>query len=400
MARKSTIRWLILAVMALALGALLVFLFAPRPLAVDAAAVRRGPISESVSDQGVARVRQAFVVSAPIGGRLERLPLEVGDPVIAGKTVVARLRPTSSEFLDPRSRARAEAVIAAARSALASAGAQRDRLAADEIRTRTDFQRQQALSVQGFASRAALDNAKAAADAARNAVRAADADIRSRRADLIAAQAALTGPSASGAEIVDVTSPASGVVTRLLQQSERTLIAGSQLVEIGATQGLEAQIEFLSQDAVRIRPGDRAEIYDWGGARPIPAQVRLVEPQGFTKISALGVEEQRALVMLQFTGPPSSWAGLSPGYRVWGRVFLREAPSALLAPAGALVRDAGGWAVFRIEQARARLRPVKVGVITDRDAEILRGLAPGDSLVVFPSDRVRDGVAVKARAPS
>jgi HlyD family secretion protein len=188
------------------------------------------------------------------------------------------------------------------------------------------------------------------------------------------------------------------VVTHLMQQSERNVAAGAPLVEVGATGGLEAQIEFLSQDSVRIRPGDRAEIYDWGGARPIPAQVRLVEPQGFTKISALGVEEQRALVMLQFTGPPSSWAGLGPGYRVWGRVFLRETPSALIAPAGALVRDAGGWAVFRIEAGRARLRPVKVGALTDQDAEILSGLSAGERLVMFPSDRVRDGVAVQPRA--
>ncbi|MGA0603178.1 efflux RND transporter periplasmic adaptor subunit [Caulobacter sp. KR2-114] len=398
MARKSQIRWLLIALLALATAGLLAFLFAPRPLAVDVAVATRGPIAETAADQGQARVRQAYVVSAPVAGRLERLPLEVGDTVVAGRTIVARLRPTPPAFLDPRARAQAEAAIAAANSAQAAAEAQAQRLKAEVVRSAADLDRTTTLWRKGFAAQAALDNARAAADAARSALVAAEADVRARRADVVAARSALTGPEAAGAGLVTVTSPAGGVVVRLDQQSERAVAAGAPLIEIGDTHGLEAQIEFLSQDAVRMRQGQRAEIYDWGGARPIPAEVRLVEPQGYTKISALGVEEQRALVMLQFTGPPSSWAGLAPGYRVWGRVFLRETPSALLAPLGALVRDNGGWAVFRLEDGRARLRPVQVGAITDRQAEILSGLAAGDRLVVFPSDKVRDGVRVRPRA--
>jgi HlyD family secretion protein len=397
MARKAQNRWMLLTALALAIAVAVAFLFLPRPLAVDTAPVGRGPIAETVADQGVARVRQAYVVSAPIAGRLERLPLEVGDRVLAGATVVARLRPTSPAFLDPRSRAQAEAAIVAARAALASAQAQRERLNAEAIRARGVLARLKTLSQQGFAARQSLENAQAAADAASNAVRAADADVRSRRADLASAQSALTGPEAVGGELVAVTSPASGVVTRLLQQSERTVMSGTPLVEIGDTQGLEAQIEFLSQDAVKIRPGQRAEIYNWGGPGMIPAEVRRVEPQGFTKISALGVEEQRALVMLEFTGAPATWQGLEPGYRVWGRVFLRRTPMAVTAPLGALVRDRGGWAVFRIEQGRARLRPVRVGAMTDRHAEILGGVSLGDQLVEFPSDRIGDGTAVRPR---
>ena len=397
MARKTAIRWLFLSLIALAAVGSLIFLFAPRPLPVDTALVRLGPIAETVADQGQARVRQAFVVSAPVGGRLERLPLEVGDRVIAGQTVVARLRPVAAEPLDSRTRARAEAAVSSAQSALAASRAQKDRLAAEATRSRGELARHMALSQQGFATRQTLDNARAAADAARNAVRAADADISSRRADLISARAALTGPEAPSSQVMEVTSPTPGVVTHLLQQSERPVAAGAQLVEIGDTGGLEASIEFLSQDAVKIRPGQPAEIYNWGGSRPIAAEVRRVEPQGFTKISALGVEEQRALVMLQFTGPASSWAGLAPGYRVWGRVFLRRSPSALLAPLGALVRVDGGWAVFRIEQGRARLHRVDVAAMTDQDAEIVQGLKTGDRVVVFPSDRVRDGVKVVPR---
>jgi HlyD family secretion protein len=397
MPRKTTLRWAIIGALALAAVAILGFLFWPRPLAVDIAPVARGAIAETVSDQGVARVRQAYVVSAPVGGRLERLPLEVGDRVVAGVTVVARLRPSAAEPLDPRARAQAQAAIQAAGSALNAATAERGRLAAEARRAELELNRQTSLSRQGFSPRQTLENAQAAAAAARAAVRAADANVHARQAELSSARSALTGPEAQGAQVVEVRSPASGVVTRLMQQSERPVAAGAQLVEIGDTDGLEASIEFLSQDAVKIRPGQTAEIYDWGGQGVIPAEVRRVEPQGFTKISALGVEEQRVLVMLQFTAPPEAWKGLASGYRLWGRVFLRKTPDAVVAPLGALVRSGGGWAVFRVENGKARLRPVTVGAMDERQAEVRGGLAPGDRLVLYPSDQVRDDVAVTPR---
>jgi HlyD family secretion protein len=302
----------------------------------------------------------------------------------------------ASSFLDPRARAQALTQVATARSALSAAEARRDRAQADALRAAAALARIAPLAPQGIVSRQSLDNAQADADSSRGAVRAAEADIGGRRADLASAQFALTGPLATGPEVIAITAPASGVVTRLLQQSERSVAAGTTLAEVGATSGLEAQIEFLSQDAVKIRRGQRAELYNWGGAGLIPAVVRRVEPQGFTKVSALGVEERRTLVMLLFTGPASGWTGLAPGYRVWGRVFLRETPSAVVAPLGALVRDSGGWAVFRIERGRARLRPVRVGALTDHDAEILSGAAPGELLVDYPSDQVRDGARVRS----
>jgi HlyD family secretion protein len=395
--RKISARWIVLAVLGLAVAVLLAVLFWPRAMLVDMATVRLGPIAETVSDQGVARVRQAYVVSALIAGHLERLPLEVGDRVVAAKTVVARIRPAAAAFLDPRARAQAEASVAAAKAVLASAQAQRDQLEAQRVRAVGEFTRTSILAKQAIVAPQMLDNAKAAADAADKAVRAAEALIEARRADLSAAESLLTGPEVAGSGFVAITSPASGVVTHLLQQSERDVLAGTPLVEIGETSGLEAQIEFLSQDAVKIKAGDRAEIFNWGGPLPIPAEVRLVEPQGFTKISALGVEEQRTLVMLQFTGPPTDWERLGPGYRVWGRVYLREAPSAMIAPIGTLVRDRGTWAVFRVEGGRAVLRSVKVGAMTDPDAEILSGLSIGDRLVEFPSDQVGSGVRVAPR---
>jgi HlyD family secretion protein len=393
---RTHVRWIVMSALGLAMLSVLVFLFWPRPLEVDVETVGEGPIAETVADQGVARVRQTYVVSAPVGGRLERVPLEVGDRVVASRTVIAYVRPAAPEFLDPRSRAQAETAVDAARAALASATAQRDRLAADAVRTREQLRRISDLAKQHVVAPQELETAQADADQAANAVRAADADIRTRQANLASAQMALTNPQAAAKQVVTVTSPASGVVTHVLQQSERTVAVGTQLVEIGDTTGLEAAIEFLSQDAVKIRAGQRAEIFNWGGP-DIPAEVRRVEPQGFTKVSALGVEEQRTLVILQFTAPATAWAGLAPGYRVWGRVYLRQTQAAILVPVGALVRDRGDWAVYRIEQGRARLRPVRIETLTDRDGEVLSGVSPGDQLIAYPSDQVQDGLRVRPR---
>jgi HlyD family secretion protein len=395
---RSHAREIVIAATAVAGGVFLIWLFWPRPLDVDAADVRMGSISDTVADQGIARVRQSYVVSAPVSGRLERLPLEVGDRVVANETPVASIRPSTPELLDPRTRAQAETAEQAARAALASARAQRDRLSADADRARDQLQRTANLAAQGIVPPSDLVAAKADAEQAEHAVRGADADIRTRQANLASAQMALASPKAASAQVISVTSPASGLVTKLVQQSERTVATGTPLVEIGDTAGLEAAIEFLSQDAVKIRPGQRAEIYDWGGPETIPAEVRLVEPQGFTKVSALGVEEQRTLVILQFTAAPGAWAGLAPGYRVWGRVYLRELSSATLAPIGALVRDRGEWAVYRIENGRARLRTVQIGTMNDRDAAVLAGVDPGDRVIVYPSDEIRDGVRVRSVA--
>lgn len=390
-------RWGLLSAALLVLIGAIALLLAPRPVAVDEAQVRVGPIADSVADQGYARVREAYVVAAPVSGRLERLSLHVGDRIRGGATVVARIRPASADLLDPRTRAQAQATVAAAGAAITAAEAQREQLSAEARKAESDLVRARALADKGIASRQALDAAEASAKASAAAVRAAEAQLAVRRSELVAARAALLGPEAAGADVVDVTSPTSGYVTRVLQESERNVAVGAPLLEVSDQTGLEAAIEFLSQDAVRIREGMPAEIYDWGGPAAIPAVVRRVEPQAFTKISALGVEEQRVLVHLQFNAPPESLTHLGPGYRLWGRVFLRKEAAALTAPLGALVRSDGGWAVYRVENERARLTPVKVGAMTDREAEVRGGLSAGDTLVVFPSDQVRDGVRVIRR---
>lgn len=398
MGKVKWVRWALGgAVVALALGAV-VMLLAPRPVDVETSAAVKGPIAESVADQGYARVREAYVVAAPVSGRLERVSLHVGDRVVAGQTVVARIAPASADLLDSRTRAQAEASIAAAQAAVSAASAQQDQLAAEARKAENDLRRVRTLAEKGFAASQALDSAEAQARAARAAVRAAAAQLGVRRSELAVARSALLGPEAAAAGGVPVTSPSSGYVTRVLQESERTVNMGAPLVEIGDQSGLEAAVEFLTQDAVRIREGIPAEIFDWGGEGTIPAIVRRVEPQAFTKVSALGVEEQRVLVLLQFAGAPDKWARLGPGYRVWGRVILRREPNAVKAPLGALVREGRRWAVFRAADGRARLTPVEVGAITDDEAEIRKGLRPGERVVVFPSDKVADGVRVRDRS--
>ncbi len=389
-------RWLVTATLAVVVVGGVLWLVRPQPVDVETSAVRRGPIADTVADQGVARVRDAYVVAAPVNGRLERINLEVGDRVIANRTVVARIRPITPEFLDARTRLQAESAVQAARAALESATAQRDRLVADAAHAREQLERIRSLESKGVAAPQELDDAESQAAQAAHAVHAAEADIQTRRANLRSAESALETPVARSSEIVLVKSPASGVVTHVLQQSERTVTIGSQLVEVGDTTGLEAAIEFLSQDAVRIKPGQKAAIYNWGGPSEIAAEVRRVEPQGFTKISALGVEEQRALVILQFTDAAAS-SGLAPGYRVWGRVYVREVSDAVLLPIGALVRDRGQWAVYCVDQARAHLQVVRVGAITEREVEVLGGVSPGDVVIVYPSDEVHDGVRVRNR---
>jgi HlyD family secretion protein len=383
MAAKPQVRRNIIIGAAVAAALLLVFLFIPRPTPVDAAAVVRGPIAEVVYDEGQARVRDAYVAAAPVAGRLQRIVLKVGDRVSAGE-VVARIAPSAPPLLDPSVRAQREAAVAAARADL-------DRALAEKTRTALVLERTQPLIENGAASRQSLDDARAAANqAAAAAISAAEA--------LAEAKAALIGPDAGGGGAVAVTAPASGWVTRVMEPSARTVAPGAQLIEISASQGLEAVVEFLSEDAARIRPGMAAEVYDWGGPT-LAARVRLVEPEGFTKVSALGVEEQRVYVWLTIADPPAEWAALAPGYRIWGRVFLRQSPSALTAPLGALQRHAGGWAVWRIVSGRARLTPVSIGAMTDKNAEVMSGLGEGDKVIVFPSDQVKEGVRVAARRP-
>lgn len=351
----------------------------PRPLKVETDVVDRGPVARTLVDEGRTRIHDVFVVAAPVGGDLRRISLHAGDPVDRGQ-VVAILGPADPSLLDARTAAAAQAAVSAARAGLASAEADADLARRDQARIAS-------LAAQGYASRAALD----AADAG---LRAARARIAARQAELRGAEVLAGSPAAGARSETPVRSPASGRILRILQESRGVVAAGTPLLEVGNPAELEVVADFLSQDATQVRPGAPASLEGWGGETPIPAKVVRIEPYARTRISALGVEEQRVSIILRLTDPASAPL-LGHGFRVDARITLSQVNDALRVPADALVRQGGGWAVFRIEGGRARLTPVRTGIGDDRHRVILEGLAAGDRVVLYPAASLRDGARVR-----
>lgn len=383
---------------AIVLGALYFAIRKP-PYLVDLAKVTRGPMMVTIDDEGETRVHDLYVVAAPINGRLIRIELEAGDPVVAGGTVVARMMPAAPDFLDRRSEARLnaqvqalDAVAAASASRITEASAARTLAAQQQGRVNALFQR-------GFATRASLDQANAALAQANAALAQASRATDAARFDRDAARASLLSPlnaRASGKPL-EVRSPISGTVMRLTRESEAMVLAGSPLVELGDPGNLEIVTDLLSADAVRIRPGARVLIDNWGGAKRLNGMVRRIEPFGFTKVSALGVEEQRVNVIVDITDPASLWARLGHGYRVIVRIAEWQDQDVLRLPVSALFRDKGSWAAFVVEGGRARQVPVKVGQLNDEIAQVLGGLAESATVILHPSEKITDGARVSAR---
>jgi HlyD family secretion protein len=323
--------------------------------------------------------------------------LEPGDPVQAGRTVVVRLVPPDPALLDVRTRAELTASQRAAEAGVGTARAERDRLQADLKFARTELGRYEQLAREGIASAERLDTAERQVRSLEEALRSAEFNIRTAQHQVEVARAGLLQASgSSGRTTIEVRSPIDGVVLRRLQESETVVQAGQPLIEIGDVSHLEIVSDFLSTDAVRIEPGDTVVIERWGGGQPLTGRVRLVEPSGFMKISALGVEEQRVNVIVDFDDRQSA-RQLGDGFRVEVNVIVSERPDVVKAPTSALFRHGDGWAVFRVENGRARRTPVTVGERSDVHAEIQSGLSPGDRIIVFPSGDVEDGVAVEER---
>jgi HlyD family secretion protein len=364
-----------------ALALLLTWLLWPRTQLVDAAAIDRGPVRHDVVDQGRTRIHDVYDIVAPVGGEVQRIELEPGD-VVARGDIVATILPADPALLDARVAAEAAAAISAAQAAVAAAEA-------DLQLAERDRQRVGLLHAQSFASQAALDAATAN-------LRAARAEVTARRADLVRARAAASSPSARARVATPVRSPASGRVLQRFQQSETVVPAGAPLLEVGDPGAVEVVAEFLSQDAVLMRPGAPAMIEGWGGADAIPARVFRIEPYARTKISALGVEEQRVNVIVHLEHPQSA-PPLGHGFRVDVRVVISQAANALRVPTDALVRDGANWAVFRIVGGRARLTPVTLGDGGQDYRIVSAGLRVGETVVLFPGDALRDGARVRAR---
>jgi HlyD family secretion protein len=367
----------------------------PQSMEVDVVAVGRGAMQVTIDEEGETRVRDRFVVSAPVSGRLQRVELEPGDTVVRGRTTLARLTPATSPLLDPRTRAELSAAVDAARAAVGQAQAERDRAAAALERARTTARRQEALAEAGAIARDTLEAAQTAVRTGEEAWRAAEFTVQRAEYELQLARARLQAPAASGG-VVPVISPVDGVVLKRLRESESIVPAGEPLLEIGDPARIEVVADLLSTDAVRVRPGAQVLIDQWGGPHPLMGTVRRVEPSGFMKVSALGVEEQRVNVLVDVPELPDD-ARLGDGYRVEIRVVTWRADDVVKVPVGTLFRRGDEWTVFVVEGGVARRRMVQVGQRSDTEAEILGGLTTGEVIVLHPPDTLEDGTRVAIR---
>ncbi|MDR9486026.1 MAG: HlyD family efflux transporter periplasmic adaptor subunit [Sediminimonas sp.] len=384
------------------------YAFWPRPQLVDIGTAERGAMRVTIDEEGRTRVHEPYVVSTPITGRLMRVEVEAGDSVTRGDTVVARMRPTVSAALDARTREQARANVTAAEAALRLAQADLHKAQADRDLAQANLERTRKLFDRDIASQAALDASERSARAAEAALDTARASISMRVAQLDNARAQLrsfdeTAEQKAGgngdAQIIDLHAPISGRILRVMQQSETTLPAGTPVLEIGnIAEGLEVQADLLSRDAVRIAPGDAVIIDDWGGPRPLSGTVTRIAPWGFTRTSALGVEEQRVTVTIGFDGPHEDRAALGHGYRVEVRIIEWSDDDALKVPAGALFRDGEGWALFVARDGIAHKTPVEIAANNGVSAAITSGIEDGARIVMYPPAGLTDGARIAPRS--
>lgn len=371
----------------------------PRPAIVEEASVVRGAFEQAVSDEGRTRIRDRYVISAPLAGRLERVRLKAGDRVEPGD-VVAELAPAAPAFLDERTIRELEERAGAAEAQQQRARAELARLTGARDQARADSERQEKLAREGFVSSTVREQAALALDTAQSALEAGRFALEAAGHDLAQARAALTRyrSGARGAEW-KIASPVRGEVLRVAQESESVVAPGTPLVEVGDPRRLEGVVEALSQESVLIRPGMPARIELGSGVAPLAARVRLVEPAAFTKVSALGIEEQRVNVVLDFVEPLERVPTVGDGYRIEAQIVTTRIEDAVKVPVGALFRDGEGWAVFAIEGGRAVKRAVKVPRRNALEAQVESGLAPGERVVVYPPDGLREGDRVEVLRP-
>jgi HlyD family secretion protein len=379
-------------VLALAYG------FMPKPLPVDTAAASRGPLRVTVEEEARTRVQDRFVVSAPVPGFLRRIEFDAGDMVQKDQQV-AVLDPVRSTVLDPRTRAEAEAAVDAARAALETAKERARAASADAEYARRRLARIKELFNGGYVAKDDYDQADAAAKKA-DAVRdSSESAAGTARADLERARSVLrySGARGDGGSSVVVRSPVAGKVLKLHRQSEAVVNVGEPLLDVGDPRKLEVRSEVLSAQAVKIGKGMRVLFERWGGRQVLEGRVRVVEPAGFTKVSSLGVEEQRVLVIMDFTSPAEVWQGLGDAYRLDAIFVIWEGDNVLQIPESALFRKGEGWALFTIENKRAKLSEVRVGRRNGIAAEVVSGIGEGTVVIAHPDDAVREGIKVQAR---
>ncbi|MEO1291271.1 MAG: efflux RND transporter periplasmic adaptor subunit [Pseudomonadota bacterium] len=379
------------------------WLFSEPVVPVDLAVIDRGEIEVTVSEEGVAQVREVYVVSAPVSGLVQRSPLEVGDAVSAGQSTVATIMPSAPDFLDERAQRAAVARVGAAEAGLQLAVAGVERAEAELEFARSDLARAESLVERRTVSERSRDEAALRVKTAIAALHTAEADVKVRRQELDTARAELIQPgTAADAEreacCVSVPSPIDGRVLAIQVESAQVVAAGTPLLEIGNPGDLEIVVDLLSTDAVRIETGDLAYIDRWGGAEQLTARVSRIDPAGFEEVSALGIEEQRVTVRLDLDGSPERFARLGHDFRVFARIVEWRRDDAMRVPISALFRHGDDWAVFVAADGAAERRLIAIGQRNDDHAELIEGLAEGDRVVLHPSDRIEDGTPVEQRS--
>jgi len=364
---------------------LLVFGFWPRPIPVEIAVAATGTLRAMVNEEGKTRIKQRYLISAPVSGQLRRIPFKAGAEVQAGKTVLAVIDPLPPTLLDARSRSLAEARRDEASANLDKARAAYT-FAASELKRFEQLSADKAISVQeleGAQWREASNSREQAA---------AQSALRQAEAELAEFTQSTSAPLQSPREIK---APANGRVLRVFEENARVVAGGASLMEIGDPTDLEVVIDVLSRDGAVIAPGTKVELEQWGGGAPLAAQVRLVEPAAFTKVSALGVEEQRVNVIADLLSPPDQRPAIGDNFRVEAHIIVWEANNALKVPSGALFRRGDDWATFVISDSHAHLRAVKPGRSSGPETQVIEGLRPGEKIILYPGSTVRDGQRVK-----
>ncbi len=375
------------------------YAFRTQPIGVDAGVVRLAPMKVSILQEGRTRIRNIYEISAPIAGHLARTILEEGDPVLADKTVIAAIHPLDPPLLDSRTRAELVAGRAAAAANLSIAKVELARAKTNLGLAEKGLERATRLATTGIIAESTLEKASGEYSVQKAVVEAAQSAIRLRQAELASAEASLLEPEVDSPDrakacCVNLTAPISGVVLKMFAKSEQPVTVGAKIAEIGDPANLEIVVDLLSSDAVRIAPDTAAEIVNWGGDTPLAAKVRRIEPTGYTKVSALGIEEQRVDAVLELDGSDQR---LGHGYRVYADIAVWQSPSVLQVPISALFRNGNDWNVFVVDGSVVHQVKIEIDHINDRMAEVVSGLAESQNVVLHPGDTLSDGSLVEIR---
>ncbi len=407
--KKRYSRSILTVAASLAIAGILLAAFWPRPMLVDLATVKRGDMIVTINEEGRTRVKEPYVVSSPVAGELQRVTVLPGDRVVGGETIVARMSPANPSALDVRTREQAIAAVSAAEAALRVARADLNAALATDVFAQSELERTQKLVDKGIASKVAMERSEQAAKIAKANLDTVQAAISMREAELANARAQLIGFDDAGlaqalednerpSYSIPMRAPIDGTILKVIHKSETTLPAGEPILEIGDIEGdLEVMAELLSSDAVQVSEGNRVIINNWGGPGDLIGSVSRIDPYGYTKYSALGVEEQRVETTIQFDGPSEDRGTLGHGYRIEVQIVVWAQEDVVIVPSAALFRQGQNWAVFANADGRAVLREVEIGRNNGIEAQVLSGLEPGETVVQFPSANLTNGARIAER---